>query len=251
MHIGTQGKDPLNNWTVWIYSLAACKQHCVFACVCVCVCVCVVCVCVCGVCVCVCVCVCGVCVCVVCAPINDAMSKLRSKSIWIISNVYCVESLPSTPTHAFRTIVLSMYAVQWQFSCLLTCNLWWSLYFTQPSYPLNPFHVLPCPPMSFHWPTGWINFLCLKYSDALPCFLRQGPCGCTHQNHAYLPPLRLKNETRWSASYYAYLAAGKRRLYYHPLPSTHTHTHTHTRLRSKYVHLMSSCDGSHWRCQAV
>ena len=52
MHIDTQEKDPLNYWTVWIYSLAACKQHCVFASVCVCVCVCVCGVSVCGVSVC-------------------------------------------------------------------------------------------------------------------------------------------------------------------------------------------------------
>lgn len=36
---------------------------------------------------------------------------------------------------------------------------------------------------------GWVHFLQLEYGEALPCYIR------------------LKNETRWSACYYAYLAA--------------------------------------------
>lgn len=36
---------------------------------------------------------------------------------------------------------------------------------------------------------GWIHYLKLQYSDALPCFIR------------------LKNETRWSSCFYAYIAA--------------------------------------------
>ena len=39
--------------------------------------------------------------------------------------------------------------------------------------------------------SDWVHFLRLEYSEALPCYTR------------------LKNETRWSACYYAYLAAGE------------------------------------------
>lgn len=38
---------------------------------------------------------------------------------------------------------------------------------------------------------GWVHFLKLEHSEALPCYIR------------------LKNETRWSACFYAYLAAGE------------------------------------------
>jgi len=56
-------------------------------------------------------------------------------------------------------------------------------------------HHYSCP-SHYHTPSlpthlaGWIHFLQLEYDKALECYVK------------------LKNETRWSACYYAYLAAG-------------------------------------------